>query len=291
MTVYVADTFRGAGSIHNSPPQDRHPSVENWSIYTPWSTATQSDSHQAILRSANGLTYNTSASGTNTGGPWITAKGEVTYAASGVTVIEALIWGEGQLWVNWISSLYGGAAANADISIRDSGGASVVDLNFDGDTGFSVLPNSFSPAQSYVLRIEIDATVTNKTTIRGYVDGVLYRTSTVNNVVRWGINWVYLRFNSSINPWTNVLANPTIPFCDYINTALMAASGPLGAPLTEPTSGAEYSLPPLEVVGRQYGRGNAAFSVPRLLADGGESLNTNVVWDNLVRSHERRRSA
>jgi hypothetical protein len=270
MPVYVADTFRGSGSIHNSPPEDKHASVGNWTIYSigEWNPGPPGeDSYQVLKRSANGLTGHAPAFSTDTSSPLVRAAGEVSLGA-GVFVAETRMFGAVALSIR---------ANSAGSVITMTGNPNEWTFSFGATNTWGSDSNPRGLADPTVLRVEIDSTLSE---VRGYADGVL-----VAQVSGAGLTHV-----SSIqawkNAWTGVYGASPILIADYVNAQLNTVSGPLGSPSV--LQGATYSLPKIVVDGRVFLRGNGGVLLPALAFDGGELAHTTVIWDKLVRCRERR---
>jgi hypothetical protein len=271
MTVYVADTFRGTGSIHNSPPEDKHASVGNWTIYPvgAWNPGPpEEDSQQIFRRSAGGLSAHYGGWADTSLALVRVGSAPVPYGV-GVFVAEAKFWGEGMLSVD-----------NAGIiAARD--GYFTHQLWADGyhvinDTG----PRPMS--LSSTLRIEVDPAAAQ---VRAYLDNVLMRTASTSGATQ--VTRVQLLFPD----WDALIGDYPTPtlICDYINARLNTVSGPLGSPAPAVVpQGAAYPLPKLIVDGRVFLRGNGDVLLPALTFNGGERTGATVIWDKLVRCRERR---
>jgi hypothetical protein len=274
MAFYVADTFRGSGSVHNSTPEAKHASVGNWTIYSGVNPGPPNeDSYQVLRRGPNGLYAFWNGTDEDTVFPFIKAAGTVTLGA-GVLVVEAKFRGT----LPYLTVRYGTGEGISRIGV-DSG---QVYLQLEASLGgYYVFDTpSVSRATTSVVRIEVDLSTGQR---RGYLNNALLGSATYalpTAVSSVEVHWNYWdEIGDPYNTTTNIAV-------EYINAQIDTVSGPLGVPVN--SSGGAIILKKLAVSAGQFRVGRATISVPKLSAAGGNEPTTTVIWDNLVRCREAR---
>ena len=273
-TVYVADRFRGSGTVHKSTPDAKHPSVSDWTIYGSGEYnpgPPSEDSYQCFKRSATGLAAQWGAS-TDTAAPLVRVAGDVALG-SGVFIAETQFYERAQLSIrangSAVSIVMSATAGSITWSTFGLGGAS--GSFSDGITRDRTVLSK--------LRIEIDKDLNQ---VRGYANDTLR--FTISTAVPTTVSWFQLWWEA----WGYVAERfgGASVAAEYVHAQLNTVSGPLGAPAT-PTTGAG-AIPALVVSGGQYRRGNGAVTLQKLITDGGAAPLPPAFWDRLVRANERR---